>query len=299
MHCAVCANNVSKALCALPGVDDAAVNLATEQVRVSFDPSRVDPERLSEAVDAAGYELVLTPPAAQEDDPRPLSAAERDREKVRAAGRRLALAWALTTPLMLLMIGGWLLGRHLPTAASHGLTMLLLATPAVFVAGAETLRYALGAVRRRAANMDLLIALGTLAAYLTGVLALFTPIASFAGVAAMIMAFHLTGKYLEARAKGRASEAIHRLLELGAKMARILVDGEEREVPIERVRVGDLMVVRPGEKVSAPIPSSPRSYGSSTSARPPGFRFSSSPIASPSCSFPERCWSPPQPSPPG
>lgn len=249
MHCAVCAGNVSKALREVPGVQDAAVNLATEQVRIAFDPAQVSEARLAEAVDAAGYELVLAGPVDVDSPTRPQSAADRDREKLRLAGRRLALAWAMTAPLMLLMIAGWMLGRHLPTHGTHDLTMLLLATPAVFVAGAETLRYALRALRRRAANMDLLITLGTLAAYFTGVLALFTPIASFAGVAAMIMAFHLTGKYLEARAKGRASEAIHRLLELGAKMARIVVDGKEREVPIERVEVGDLMLVKPGEKI--------------------------------------------------
>jgi Cu+-exporting ATPase len=97
--------------------------------------------------------------------------------------------------------------------------------------------------------MDALIALGTGASLLTGVASLFAAVPSYAGVSAMIMAFHLTGRYIEASAMGRASEAIRRLIELGAKSARILVDGEEREVPIEQVQVGDLMLVRPGEQI--------------------------------------------------
>jgi Cu+-exporting ATPase len=97
--------------------------------------------------------------------------------------------------------------------------------------------------------MDTLIALGTGVSLLTGPASFFFPVANYAGVAAMIMAFHLTGRYVEESAKGRASQAIRKLLELGAKNARVLVDGQEIEVPIERVTVGDVMIVRPGEKI--------------------------------------------------
>ncbi|GAH38755.1 unnamed protein product, partial [marine sediment metagenome] len=97
--------------------------------------------------------------------------------------------------------------------------------------------------------MDVLIAMGTMASYATGFATLFFPIANYAGVAAMIFAFHLTGRYIETRAKGRASQAIKKLLELGAKTAHILLDGREKEIPIEEVKVGDVIVVRPGEKI--------------------------------------------------
>jgi Cu+-exporting ATPase len=97
--------------------------------------------------------------------------------------------------------------------------------------------------------MDALIALGTGASFLTGIATFFLPIPSYAGVSAMIMAFHLTGRYVEASAKGRASQAIRKLLELGAKSARIVVDGVERQVPIDQVQVGDVMIVRPGEQI--------------------------------------------------
>jgi Cu+-exporting ATPase len=97
--------------------------------------------------------------------------------------------------------------------------------------------------------MDVLIMMGTTIAFLTGPPVFFTSILNYAGVSAMIMSFHLTGRYFEAKAKGKASQAIRRLLKLEAKTARILVDGEEREVPIQEVKVGDIMIVRPGEKI--------------------------------------------------
>jgi len=97
--------------------------------------------------------------------------------------------------------------------------------------------------------MDVLIAMGTGAAFITGPAVFFTPIANFAGVAGMIMAFHLTGKYIEESAKGRASEAIKKLMELGAKKAVIIEDGEEKEIKVDRLQPGDIMVVRPGEKI--------------------------------------------------
>jgi Cu+-exporting ATPase len=97
--------------------------------------------------------------------------------------------------------------------------------------------------------MDVLIALGTLSAFITGPLSFFWPVLNYAGVGAMIMAFHLTGRYIEAKAKGRASQAIRKLLELGAKSARIEVDGEVKEIPIELLKVNDIMVVKPGEKI--------------------------------------------------
>lgn len=256
MHCASCAGNVARALEGVDGVDEAAVNIASDKVRVRFDPAVTSFEELSAAVAGAGYELVVDdegaaaspggdgPAAANRRSP-----SARDSAALREAQGRLFFAWLFTLPIMLAMAGSWALGSHWPTPFLHKLLMLVLAFPVLFVVGGETMTYALGAVRRGRANMDLLIALGTLAAYGSGVLSFFLPLASFAGVAAMIMAFHLTGKYLEARAKGRASEAVQKLLELGARRARLLRDGEEIEVDVERVAPGDLMVVRPGEKI--------------------------------------------------
>ena len=244
MHCASCATNVSRALADVPGVADANVNLATEQVRVEFDSDAVPVETLVEAVQAAGFELV---PAAAE--PSAARHAAGERASLREAQGRLFFAWLFTLPIMLIMAGSWAFGSPWPSPFVHRLLMLILASPVVFVVGGETLAGAAAAVARRVPNMDVLIALGTLAAYSTGVFALFSSLTSFAGIAAMIMAFHMTGRYLEARAKGRASEAIRKLIELGAKTARLMVDGVEKEVAIETVQSGDVMVVRPGEKI--------------------------------------------------
>ncbi len=244
MHCASCAGNVARVLQALPGVNDATVNLATERVRVEFDASDVELSTLAEAVSSAGFELVTEPAIATS------SAAEASTPAaLREAQGRVFFAWLFTLPIMLIMAGSWAFGSPWPDPLLHKLLMLVLALPVLFVVGIETLSSAMAAVRRRSPNMDVLIALGTMAAYATGLLALFTPIASFSGIAAMIMAFHLTGRYIETKARGRASDAIRRLIELGAKSARIEVDGQEREVGIEDVGVGDIMVVRPGERV--------------------------------------------------
>ena len=97
--------------------------------------------------------------------------------------------------------------------------------------------------------MDALIALGTGASWISGPLSLVSGLGSYAGVSAMIMAIHLTGRYIEASAMGRASQAIRRLVQLGAKTAHLLVDGTEYEVPIARVRVDDILIVRPGERI--------------------------------------------------
>ncbi len=244
MHCASCAGSVARALQALPGVEDATVNLATERVRVEFDSGSVELAALAEAVSSAGFELVMETPRAA-----PTAAEANGRGALREAQGRVFFAWLFTLPIMLIMASSWAFGSPWPDPLLHQLLMLVLAFPVLFVVGNETLSSAAAAVRRRSPNMDVLIALGTLAAYGSGLLALFTPIASFSGIAAMIMAFHLTGRYIETKARGRASDAIRRLVELGAKSARVEVDGEEREVGIEDVGVGDVMVVRPGERV--------------------------------------------------
>ena len=243
MHCASCASNVTRALEALPGVNDATVNLATEKVRVEFDASNVGLPVLVEAVSSAGFELVTDPSITMPSTVARVPAA------VREALGRVFFAWLFTLPIMLIMAGSWAFGSPWPDPLLHQLLMLILAFPVLFVVGLETLASAVGAVRRRSPNMDVLIALGTLAAYASGLLALIAPIASFSGIAAMIMAFHITGRYIETKARGRASDAIRRLVELGAKSARIEIDGQEREVGIKDVRVDDVMVVRPGERI--------------------------------------------------
>jgi Cu+-exporting ATPase len=242
MTCASCTQTVEKALKGVPGVASASVNLATEAGTVSYDSRIVTIDDLKTAVANTGYEVIDEEKAREEE-------ADEDDLKMSAARQRMFRAWGFTAPIILWMLAEMISGVAWPTRFVFDLGMILLALPVVFWTGWPTLRSAFKAVSHGSANMDVLIALGTSVSFLTGLASFFTPVANYAGVAAMIMAFHLTGRYVETAAKGRASQAIKRLLELGAKTAHILVDGEEKEVAIEEVGTGTIMVVRPGEKI--------------------------------------------------
>jgi Cu+-exporting ATPase len=243
MTCASCVAHVEGALAQVPGVLSVNVNLATEKASVEFLPTVTGLPEFRRAVADVGYEVL---PTAEEKAEEELS---REVRKMQTARRRMILAWAFTGPIILWMLPEMLFGLAWPNETVFKLGMLLLAVPVLFWVGQHTYVAAWRSSIHGAPNMDALIAMGTGASFLTGIATFFAPIPTYAGVAAMIMAFHLTGRYVEASAKGRASQAIRKLLELGAKTARILVDGSEREVPIDEVQVGDVMVVRPGEKI--------------------------------------------------
>jgi Cu+-exporting ATPase len=227
------------------GVLDASVNLATEKATVTFVPGVSGLAEFQQAVADAGYEVLEVPEAAVEGE----EEADQEELKMWAARFRMRVAWAFTAPIILWMFAEMFFGVVWPNQTIYDLGMILLALPVLFWVGRKTYSGAWAAVSHGYANMDTLIALGTGVSLLTGPFSFFFPVANYAGVAAMIMAFHLTGRYVEETAKGRASQAIRKLLELGAKTARVLVDGREVKVPIERVAVGDVMVVRPGEKI--------------------------------------------------
>ncbi len=237
MTCASCAQAAEKALTRVKGVKNAAVNLATEKARVVYDPEVASIYDLRQAVMDAGYEV-----GGEEEVDRSLAEMNEGR-------RRMLLSWAFTAPIIAWMLPEMVLGIAWPNATIYNLGLVALAAPVVFWQGYPTLRHAVKAVMHRSANMDVLISIGTVVSFLTGPAYFFSSIFNYAGVGAMIMSFHLTGRYFEARAKGRASQAIRRLLTLEAKSANVVRGGEEVEVPIEQVQVGDVMVVRPGEKV--------------------------------------------------
>jgi len=248
MTCASCVAHVEGALAKTPGVLNVNVNLATEKASVEYIPTLTGLSDFRRAVADVGYEVL---PTAEEKAEEELS---REVRKMQDARRRMILAWAFTGPIILWMLPEMLFGLAWPNEMVFKLGMLLLAVPVLFWVGQHTYVAAWRSSIHGAPNMDALIAMGTGASFLTGIATFFAPIPTYAGVAAMIMAFHLTGRYVEASAKGRASQAIRKLLELGAKTARILErmeSGEwrEREVPIDEVQPGDVMVVRPGEKI--------------------------------------------------
>jgi Cu+-exporting ATPase len=245
MTCASCAQIIAKALRKTDGVKDANVNLATEKATVSFYPSKTSYAKIKKAVEDTGYQVL----GREDKKARFEEEATKEQQTFSAAKKKALLAWALTIPIVSWMLPNMLLGIAWPNSTVFNIGMIAVAAPVLFYPGWATYRSAAKAVWHRNANMDVLIMLGTLASFLTGPPSFFAPLANYAGVGAMIMSFHLTGRYIEAKAKGRASQAIRRLLELEAKTARILRDGKEVEVPIDEVGEGDLMVVRPGEKI--------------------------------------------------
>ncbi len=246
MTCASCVSHVGEVLQGLQGVVAANVNLATEKATVTYIPGMISLADFKQAVADAGYEARETPEEAavagkaQEDH---------EQRKMQAARFRMQVAWGFTVPIILWMFAEMFFGILWPNQTGYDLGLIILALPVLFWVGSKTYSGAWAAVRHGYANMDTLIALGTGVSFLTGPATFIFPVANYAGVAAMIMAFHLTGRYVEETAKGRASQAIRKLLELGAKTARVLVDGREVEIPIEKVAVGDVMIVRPGEKI--------------------------------------------------
>lgn len=245
MTCASCVAHVENALSKVPGVIEASVNLATEKAIVTFVPDVAGLADFKQAVAEAGYEVLEVPEEGVAEE----ELEDEAERKMRQARFRMRVAWAFTVPIILWMLAEMFFGIVWPNQTVYDLGMVLLALPVLFWVGRRTYRSGLSAVLHGYANMDTLIGLGTGVSLLTGPASFFFPVANYAGVAAMIMAFHLTGRYVEETAKGRASQAIRKLLELGAKTARVLVDGREIEVPIEKVTVGDVMIVRPGEKV--------------------------------------------------
>ena len=234
MTCASCAARIEKKLNRLVGVE-ATVNFATEQATVRSDRT-VPLDALVGAVESAGYGAREAVPAHthQHDEP------------TRILRRRLAVAVALTLPVALLAMVPPLQFSNWEWVA------LVLATPVVFWSGMGFHRAAMRAARHAAASMDTLISMGTLAAWLWSTVVLVAGLHedTYFELATAFTTFILLGRYLEAGAKGRSSEAIRKLLELGAKDARLLREGEEVLVPVADLQVGDLFVVRPGEKVA-------------------------------------------------
>jgi Cu+-exporting ATPase len=274
MSCAACARTVENTLKATAGVASAHVNFATGRATVVFDPAAVGLDDLVRAVRDVGYDLLSAPPVPG-DTALPPEAEVEDLQRraqeaeYRTLRRRFGVAVAFSVPVMgvamvhLLGPAAWL--------------QLVLALPVVAYAGAPFYRGAWKSVRRRAADMNTLIAVGTGAAFLYSVVATAapglvergtaatlaaraSPTPSTAGpgaapevyfeVSTAIVTLVLLGRLLEARARGRTSEAIRRLVRLQARTARVVVDGTEREVPFEGVRIGDTVVVRPGERVA-------------------------------------------------
>ena len=241
MTCGSCAARVERTLGRQPGVSKASVNFATSRAHVTLD-SAFSLESVISPVEAIGYGLT---PIGDEALAEAAEAAAEDAEQRRWL-RRVLIAWPLGVAVLVMSFGF----MEEPWARWGAFA---LATPVQFWAGWPFLAGAARRAKARTANMDTLIAIGTLAAYLFSAYEVVfggRHAEHYFDTAALIIAFLLLGRYFEARAKGRAGKAIRSLLELGAKEAQVVdPDGTERTVPIQAVRVGDLVRVRPGEKV--------------------------------------------------
>lgn len=239
-----CAGLISESIRRLAGITKIETNIANHRVTVSFEPDRSDSNSIKAAVERAGYDVV----SVETGDEHAASGTAEDAEE-----RYLATAWkrlwiaAVPTTLIMLIMGPHMFWQPIP---GYLAIVAVLAFPVVFLFGGwATHRSAWRSLTNRTANMDVLISMGSLPPYLIGLVGFVYPMTSFIEMAATIMTFHLLGRYLETRAKGRASQAIKRLITLGAKTATVERDNEEIEVPIAELIVGDVMVVRPGAKI--------------------------------------------------
>lgn len=246
MTCANCSARVEKELKATDGVLEANVNLATEKATVQFDES-LTADNLIQRVEAIGYGAILF------DEEHKQKIEQEKAAYLKRMKRDLILSAILTAPLMIAMIAmllgshaGWVHFLHMP------LVQLILVTPVQFGVGLRFYRGAYHALKTKAPNMDVLVAMGTSAAFALSVYnGFFNPHNSdlYFESSGMIITLILLGKYLEQKAKTKTSDAIKQLMSLQAKTATVILAGEEKQVPIEDVQVGDLLRVRPGEQI--------------------------------------------------
>jgi Cu+-exporting ATPase len=237
MTCTSCASNIEKNINKLDGVASANVNFPTEKLTVIYDPKQIRLVDMQKSVSSIGYELNIEDENSLDND--------EDEERINLSKKTMLISIIFSSLIMgLMMIHMFIypIPGYLPIVA-------VLGVPIVFGTGWHVHIGSWKAIRNKSLNMDVLVSLGSLPPYLIGLMGLFFPLQSFIEMATTIMTFHLVGKYLETRAKGRASQAVKKLLQMGAKTAKIIVDGKEVETSVKDLQPGDIMVVRPGEKV--------------------------------------------------
>ncbi len=260
MTCASCVRRVEGALKKLDGVADAAVNLASEKARIDYDAARVSLTEMQKAVKDSGYTLVL-PVEPKAGGPPESAKTLPKQEALKRTRNDLILSALLTVPVMVLsMISmtGWYMSSSPLSMDETNKVLLLLTTPIVFIPGRRFFKGLWAATRHLTADMNTLVAVGTGAAYVYSLIAVLFP--EFLGhpgymtdvyfdSTATIITLILLGKYLEASAKQRASESIEKLMGLQPATARVQKGGREVDIPISQVEVGDLIIVRPGERI--------------------------------------------------
>ena len=243
MHCASCATIITKGLKKVDGVKDASINYATANGIIDFDEHKTNEQALIEAVKNRGYSAELIKPGtnlAQTQE----KLLTKEKEKYR---RLFFIGLLFSTPIVLGMVLEWF-GIEF---SWHHYAVWILATPVQFYVGWQFYQGAWSALRNKSANMDTLIALGTTSAYAYSVwITLFMPsLGEYFDISAILITLVVFGKYLEANAKGKTSEAIKKLINLSPKIATVIRNGKEHKVSVDHVQIGDIILVRPGEKI--------------------------------------------------
>ncbi len=246
MVCASCAQVIEISLADLDGVYEARVNLAAETAQIVYNPALVTASDIRAAIEDAGYQYLGLVEEISED-----AEARMREEDLQDKFRRFTVGFAVSIPLFLIML--FRVPEMVALPVSINLIMLVITAPVFLYVSAPIFRAAAATLRNRTLTMDVMYAMGIGVAYGASILGTFevvlTPAFNFYDTAVMLAAFLTLGRYLEARAKGRTSEAIRKLIGLRPKTATLIREGREVEVPIEDVVVGDILLIRPGEKV--------------------------------------------------
>lgn len=248
MHCASCASNIEKALLKTEGVTTASVSFPLEQARITYEPEIITVSGMKRVIEGVGY-------TASEKKEITADREQRAREEeIRKQRFNFVVALVLAIPISLGDMGRNLGWGFVPEVLKNDYLLFILATIVMLIPGRQFFEGTYRGLKHGVTDMNLLIATGTGAAYIISVAATFLDLGkaykhTYYDTAALLIMFIVLGRYLEALTKGKTSEAIRKLMGLQAKTARILVNGEEKEIPVDEVRVNDIVVVRPGEKI--------------------------------------------------
>lgn len=251
MTCAACSTRIEKGLNKLEGVTKASVNLALETASVEYSPSQIAPQDIAQRVEKLGYGAKLKSEEKEEEQ------SYREKELSKQKGK-FWFSFILSVPLLWAMVSHFTFTSFipLPHMLMNPWVQLALATPVQFVVGKQFYVGAFKALRNKSANMDVLVALGTSAAYFYSLYSSLKSLGSSAHTdqlyyetSAILITLILLGKLFEANAKGRSSEAIKKMMGLQAKTAVVIRDGAEVEIPVEEVQKGEVIFIKPGEKV--------------------------------------------------
>jgi len=251
MHCASCSANIERSLKTIHGVNEVKVNLLAKKAYIEA-KHNIEENEIKKAISRVGNYKISdfeTEGSSKISMNHEHEHSKAEEDEVKKWKNKMSWAWIFALPIAFLMLFTRISGIELFSPKTDTILMLILSFPVVFIFGWQTIKSGAKGFTSLYFNMDSLIMLGTLIAYLTGLVSLFYSIQDYSGISAMIMAFFLTGKYIENKARGNASLEIKKLLEFGAKNATIIRNKKEIQIPITELKVGDIFIVKPGEKI--------------------------------------------------